>query len=66
MSHECSGSEKLKEKCQTIASLSAEEIAQVAGGYEFKYWWIRGVPADIFKAYQPQVPGNIVTGGFGF
>ncbi len=33
MSQEMSGSEKLKAKCQTMASLTPEEIAQVAGGY---------------------------------
>lgn len=35
MSHPLSGSEKLKEKCQSMASLTPEEITQVAGGFSF-------------------------------
>ncbi len=72
MSQEISGSEKLKDKCQTIASLTPEEIAEVAGGLTLNLqgWWIRGIPADIFRQLtQPQVPAEIPTsdfGGFGF
>jgi hypothetical protein len=32
MSHEMSGSEKLKAECQTMASLTPEEISQIASG----------------------------------
>ncbi len=69
MSHEICGSEKLKEKCQTIASLTPEEIGAVAGGYSglLQTWMIRGIPADIFRmVQQPQVPVDIQSGGFGF
>lgn len=62
MSQPMSGSAKLKERCQTMASLTPEEITQVAGGFSFggfnlSSWWIRGVPADIYKSgfQQPQV-----------
>ena len=69
MSHEISGSAKMKEKCQTIASLTPEEISAVAGGLSISLqtWMIRGIPADIFRmAQQPQVPVDIQSGGFGF
>ncbi len=33
MSQEMRGSEKLKAKCRTMASLTSEEIAQIAGGH---------------------------------
>ena len=45
-----------------MASLTPEEITQVAGGFSFggfnlSSWWIRGIPADIYKSgfQQPQV-----------
>ncbi|MBX3639103.1 MAG: hypothetical protein KF888_01135 [Nitrosomonas sp.] len=62
MSQEMSGSEKLKVKCQTIASLTPEEIAQVAGGASFggtiiPTWLIRGIPVDryVFNSQQLQM-----------
>ncbi|MER0170952.1 MAG: hypothetical protein DU489_10165 [Nitrosomonas sp.] len=57
MSHEMSGSEKLKAECQTMASLTPEEISQIAGGLSgfsaanfntFPSWLIRGIPVDIY------------------
>ena len=62
MSHEMSGSEKLKAECQTMASLTMasltpEEISQIAGGLSgfsaanfntFPSWLIRGIPVDIY------------------
>ncbi|MER0214739.1 MAG: hypothetical protein DU481_00790 [Nitrosomonas sp.] len=56
MSHEMSGSEKMKAECQTMASLTPEEISQIAGGLSgfgavnfntFPSWLIRGIPVDI-------------------
>jgi hypothetical protein len=71
MSHEISGSDKLKAKCQTLASLSAEEINQIAGGGvyggSYPFWLIRGIPVDIYRvAFQPQVVevGGFEAGGF--
>ncbi|MBK7352300.1 MAG: hypothetical protein IPI97_10375 [Nitrosomonas sp.] len=63
MSHPLSGSEKLKEKCQSMASLTPEEITQVAGGFSFggfnlSSWWIRGIPADIYKSGLQQLQVN--------
>ncbi|NBQ70949.1 MAG: hypothetical protein EBU46_19810 [Nitrosomonadaceae bacterium] len=52
-----SGSEKLKAECQTMASLTPEEISQIAGGLSgfsaanfntFPSWLIRGIPVDIY------------------
>ena len=57
MSHEMSGSEKLKAECQTMANLTPEEISQIAGGLSglsaanfntFPSWLIRGIPVDIY------------------
>lgn len=57
MSHEMSGSEKLKAECQTMSSLTPEEISQIAGGLSgfsaanfntFPSWLIRGIPVDIY------------------
>lgn len=53
MSQPMSGSTKLKERCQTMASLTPEEITQVAGGFSFggfnlSSWWIRGIPLRTF------------------
>lgn len=56
MSHEMSGSEKLKAECQTMASLTPEEISQIAGGLSgfgavnfntFPSWMIKGIPFDV-------------------
>ena len=67
MSHETSGSAKLKEKCQTIASLTPEEIGHVAGGaWGLQTWMIRGIPADIFRMVQPQLPADVQVDRFGF
>lgn len=57
MSHEMSGSEKLKAQCQTMTSLTPEEISQIAGGLysvnsfnlsTIPSWLIRGIPVDIY------------------
>jgi hypothetical protein len=47
MSDKLRGSEKLRVTCETMASLTAEDINQVAGGADSLYatWWIRGTPA---------------------
>jgi hypothetical protein len=73
MSHAISGSDKLKANCQTLASLSTEEINQIAGGafgINLQTWMIRGIPADIYRAaFQPQVQvdiGGFDVGGFRF
>lgn len=55
MSQEMRGSEKMKTRCQTMASLTPEEITQVAGGFSFggfyvPSWMIRGIPVDIYKS----------------
>ncbi len=59
MSQEIRGSEKLKATCQTMASLTPEQIAQVAGGFSLSghispYWLINGIPFDPhFINFQP-------------
>ncbi len=59
MSHEKSGSEKLKTKCRTMASLTPEQIAQVAGGYWQlqSFHLINGIPWDDLnlKAFDSQI-----------
>lgn len=70
MAQNTSGSGKLKQRCATIASLTPEDINQVAGGYSslLAGWWIRGVPADIFRFAnnQPVAPQVVVDQSLGF
>ncbi len=47
MSHEMSGSEKLKVQCQTMASLTPEEISQIAGA---------GLQLDLFHFFPNGIP----------
>lgn len=65
-----SGSIKLKERCATIASLTPADINHVAGGYSslLQGWWIRGVPADIFRFSnnQPVAPQVVVDQNLSF
>lgn len=70
MTNKASGSSKLKERCATIASLTPDDVNCVAGGYnslDFE-WWIRGVPADIFRFTnnQPVAPQVVVDQNLGF
>lgn len=70
MTNKASGSSKLKERCATIASLTPDDVNCVAGGYnslDFE-WWIRGVPADIFRFTnnQPVTPQVAVDQNLGF
>ncbi len=59
MTQEMRGSEKMKATCQTMASLTPEQIAQVAGGFSWSgsiapYWLINGIPFDPhFIKFQP-------------
>jgi hypothetical protein len=65
MSEKVRGSDKLKETCETMAGLTAEDINQVAGGVNSLYetWWIRGIPAFRFANQNPAAP-VIDAGGF--
>jgi hypothetical protein len=65
------GSDKLKAACTSMATLTPEQISQVAGGVSLSQvagytlvpgWWIRGQPAHwglLDKPGLPVLPGGL-------
>jgi hypothetical protein len=48
------GSDKLKAACTSVATLTPQQISQVAGGVSLTpIWWIRGTPHPFERLVDP-------------